>query len=83
MEHGIDKDNYEKSEQTTLSKLGRVRKLLENELEKLNDVLDEDSENFDGEYNSIDGNGVNCAEANSAVRPLIREIFAIMGWGSV
>jgi hypothetical protein len=72
-----------KSEQTTLSKLGRVRQLLENELEKLDDVTNEDSENFDSEYTSLRGNGVNCFEADAALRPVIREIFAIMGWGSV
>jgi hypothetical protein len=56
----------------------QIRELLEQELAKLNRRRDEEDELFDSEYNSLDGNGVNCSEASLAVRPIARAILNIL-----
>lgn len=63
---------------TDKQKLNEIKKLLKQELYQLDDRLDENSANYDSEYNSLDGNGVNSSEANLAIRPIANRIMEII-----
>jgi hypothetical protein len=56
----------------------QIRELLEQELAKLNRRRDEDDELFDSEYTNLYGSGVNCSEADLAIRPIVETIFDIL-----
>jgi hypothetical protein len=60
------------------TKINLIKDLLKRELAKLDRRQDEDDELFDSEYTSLKGNGINCSEANSAIRPLAEAILNIL-----
>jgi hypothetical protein len=68
------------SEKTYLlfTKVNLIRDFLKRELGKLDRRNNEDDELFDSEYTSLRGNGVNCSEADAAIRPIANAIIDIL-----